>query len=199
MATSSTTVELVAIEKALNAAAELPPQQIVILSDSKCALQRLVNPSFSDPLTTAVRNTVGELENQDTAVYLQWIPGHVGVKGNDSQKDCQHHHTGGPTKNDPRCAVARTKRETRTGLAQRDTGWVLTSSVDPPDDENDDAQVVDQRAEEVCQLARLLIQDQQRVDAGRYNLRRWNVHFCSPETGCGCGRPSVAAASGRNC
>ncbi|KAG0428313.1 hypothetical protein HPB47_024687, partial [Ixodes persulcatus] len=81
--TSTQTAELVAIEKALNAAAELPPQQIVILSDSKCALQRLVNPSFSDPLTTAVRNTVGELEKQDTAVYLQWIPGHAGVKGNE--------------------------------------------------------------------------------------------------------------------
>ncbi|KAM7309719.1 putative nuclease HARBI1 [Ixodes scapularis] len=79
VATSSTTAEQVAIEKALNAAAELPPQQIVILSDYNCALQRLVNPSFGDPLTTAVRNTVGELEKQGTAVYLQWIPGHVGV------------------------------------------------------------------------------------------------------------------------
>ncbi|KAM7285125.1 DDE-type integrase/transposase/recombinase [Ixodes scapularis] len=37
--------------------------------------------------------------------------------------------------------------------------------------------VVAQRAEEVRQLARLLIQDQQRVDAGRYNLRRRDVHF----------------------
>ncbi|KAM7301261.1 DDE-type integrase/transposase/recombinase [Ixodes scapularis] len=41
----------------------------------------------------------------------------------------------------------------------------------PVDNESDDAQVVAQRAEEVRQLARLLIQDQQRVDAGRYNLR----------------------------
>ncbi|KAM7304187.1 hypothetical protein ISCGN_014087 [Ixodes scapularis] len=81
--TSSTTAELVAIEKALNAAAELPPQQIVILSDSKCALQRLVSPSVGDPLTTAIRNTVGELEKQGTAVYLQWIPGDVGVKRNE--------------------------------------------------------------------------------------------------------------------
>ncbi|KAM7306819.1 uncharacterized protein ISCGN_010478 [Ixodes scapularis] len=48
---------------------------------------------------------------------------------------------------------------------------------EPADNESDDAQVVAQRAEEVCQLARLLIQDQQRVDAGRYNLRRRDVHF----------------------
>ncbi|KAG0416042.1 hypothetical protein HPB47_006793 [Ixodes persulcatus] len=53
VATSSTTAELVAIERAPNAAAELPP------------------------------NTVGELKKQGAAVYLQWIPGHVGVKGNE--------------------------------------------------------------------------------------------------------------------
>ncbi|KAM7288648.1 uncharacterized protein ISCGN_028848 [Ixodes scapularis] len=45
------------------------------------------------------------------------------------------------------------------------------------DDGSDDAQVVAQRAEEVRQLARLRIQDQQHVDAGRYNLRRRDVHF----------------------
>ncbi|KAM7303021.1 DDE-type integrase/transposase/recombinase [Ixodes scapularis] len=48
---------------------------------------------------------------------------------------------------------------------------------EPSDNESDDAQAVAQRAEEVRQLARLLIQDQQRVDAGRYNLRRRDVHF----------------------
>ncbi|KAG0423129.1 hypothetical protein HPB47_001095 [Ixodes persulcatus] len=79
--------DLVVIEKALNAAAELQPQQIVILSDSKCALQRLANSSFSDRLNTVVRNTAAELEKQGTAVYLQWIPGHVGVKGNE-KADC---------------------------------------------------------------------------------------------------------------
>ncbi|KAM7281938.1 DDE-type integrase/transposase/recombinase [Ixodes scapularis] len=44
-------------------------------------------------------------------------------------------------------------------------------------DGSDDAQVVAQRAEEVRQLARLRIQAQQRVDTGRYNLRRRDVHF----------------------
>ncbi|KAM7293325.1 DDE-type integrase/transposase/recombinase [Ixodes scapularis] len=48
---------------------------------------------------------------------------------------------------------------------------------EPSDNESDDAQAVAQRAEEVRQLARLMIQDQQRVDAGRYNLRRRDVHF----------------------
>ncbi|KAM7289119.1 DDE-type integrase/transposase/recombinase [Ixodes scapularis] len=48
---------------------------------------------------------------------------------------------------------------------------------EPAVDGSDDAQVVAQRAEEVRQLARLRIQAQQRVDAGRYNLRRRDVHF----------------------
>ncbi|KAM7297650.1 uncharacterized protein ISCGN_022801 [Ixodes scapularis] len=48
---------------------------------------------------------------------------------------------------------------------------------EPADDGSDDAQVVAQRAEEVRQLARLRIQAQQRVDTGRYNLRRRDVHF----------------------
>ena len=48
---------------------------------------------------------------------------------------------------------------------------------DPSDDSTDDAQLVSQRAEEVRQLARLRIQAQQRVDAGRYNLRRRDVEF----------------------
>ncbi|KAM7294020.1 DDE-type integrase/transposase/recombinase [Ixodes scapularis] len=48
---------------------------------------------------------------------------------------------------------------------------------EPAVDASDDAQVVAQRAEEVRQLARLRIKAQQRVDTGRYNLRRRDVHF----------------------
>ncbi|KAM7310060.1 DDE-type integrase/transposase/recombinase [Ixodes scapularis] len=48
---------------------------------------------------------------------------------------------------------------------------------EPALDASDDAQVVAQRAEEVRQLARLRIKAQQRVDTGRYNLRRRDVHF----------------------
>ncbi|KAM7293826.1 DDE-type integrase/transposase/recombinase [Ixodes scapularis] len=48
---------------------------------------------------------------------------------------------------------------------------------EPAVDGSDDAQVVAQRAEEVRQLARHRIQAQQRVDTGRYNLRRRDVHF----------------------
>lgn len=45
------------------------------------------------------------------------------------------------------------------------------------DDGSVDADLVSQKAEEVLQLARLRIRDQERVDARRYNLRRCEVHF----------------------
>ncbi|KAM7282076.1 DDE-type integrase/transposase/recombinase [Ixodes scapularis] len=48
---------------------------------------------------------------------------------------------------------------------------------EPADDGSHDPQVVAQRAKEVRQLARLRIQDQQGVDATRYNFRRINVCF----------------------
>ncbi|KAG0421079.1 hypothetical protein HPB47_003021 [Ixodes persulcatus] len=53
---------------------------------------------------------------------------------------------------------------------------------EPADDWSDHAKVA-QRVEEVCQLAQLRIQDQQRVNAGRYNLRRRNVHFQPGDVG----------------
>ena len=62
-------------------------------------------------------------------------------------------------------------------------GRAVTTMLDarlhhvPTDDGNDDAQLISQRAEEARQLARIKIQNQQRVDARRYNLRRRDVHF----------------------
>ncbi|KAG0421471.1 hypothetical protein HPB47_002637 [Ixodes persulcatus] len=51
--TSSTTAELVAMEKALLAAARLPPQPMVLLTDSRCAIQKVANAETVDPATTA--------------------------------------------------------------------------------------------------------------------------------------------------
>lgn len=47
----------------------------------------------------------------------------------------------------------------------------------PSDHTHEDAEVVSQRAEEARQLARIRIQNQQSVDANRYNLRRREIHF----------------------
>lgn len=47
----------------------------------------------------------------------------------------------------------------------------------PSESTHEDARMISQTAEEARQLARVRIQDQQRVDAHRYNLRRRNVSY----------------------
>ncbi|KAG0429024.1 hypothetical protein HPB47_024024 [Ixodes persulcatus] len=81
--TSSTTAELVAMEKALLAAARLPPQPMVLLTDSRCAIQKVANAETVDPATTAVRKALAILEARGFSVCFQWIPGHVGIQGNE--------------------------------------------------------------------------------------------------------------------
>lgn len=81
--TSSTTAELVAIDKALQAAAQLSPHRMVLLTDSRCALQKLANAECADPATTAARQTLSFLLTHGSTVCFQWIPGHTGIKGNE--------------------------------------------------------------------------------------------------------------------
>lgn len=62
-------------------------------------------------------------------------------------------------------------------------GREITTTLDaaqphePDNDWSDEAQVSAQLAEEVRQLARRRIQDQQRVDTSRYSLRHQDVPF----------------------
>ncbi|KAM7310519.1 uncharacterized protein LOC120848482 [Ixodes scapularis] len=81
--TSSTVAELVAIDKALQAATLLPPQGMVVLTDSRCALQKIANAECGDPATTAVRKSLASLEARGSTAWLQWIPGHAGIEGNE--------------------------------------------------------------------------------------------------------------------
>ncbi|KAM7314374.1 hypothetical protein ISCGN_004158 [Ixodes scapularis] len=81
--TSSTTAELVAIDKALQAAAQLSPHRMVLLTDSRCALQKLANAECADPATIAARQTLSFLLTHGSTVCFQWIPGHTGIKGNE--------------------------------------------------------------------------------------------------------------------
>ncbi|KAG0421805.1 hypothetical protein HPB47_002316 [Ixodes persulcatus] len=81
--TSSTTAELVAVEKALLEAAKLPPQPMVLLTDSRCAIQKIANAETGDPATAAARKALAILEAHGSSVWFQWIPGHVGIQGNE--------------------------------------------------------------------------------------------------------------------
>ncbi|KAM7307464.1 hypothetical protein ISCGN_011100 [Ixodes scapularis] len=85
--TSSTTAELVAMEKALLEAAKLLPQPMVLLTDSRCAIQKIANAETRDPATAAARKALAILEAHGSSVCFQWIPGHVGIQGNERADD----------------------------------------------------------------------------------------------------------------
>ncbi|KAG0412783.1 hypothetical protein HPB47_010075, partial [Ixodes persulcatus] len=52
---SSTTTEVVAIERASRIAVKLPPLQMVVITDSTAALQMIMNTAQGDPTITAAR------------------------------------------------------------------------------------------------------------------------------------------------
>ncbi|XP_040066226.1 uncharacterized protein LOC120839895 [Ixodes scapularis] len=79
---SSTTAELLAIAEALTATKSLPPQQIVVLTDSRGGIQRIRKPGPC-PTANEVRRVVRQLEEHGHSISLQWVPSHVGLRGNE--------------------------------------------------------------------------------------------------------------------
>ncbi|KAM7313827.1 hypothetical protein ISCGN_003614 [Ixodes scapularis] len=67
--TSSTTAELVAMEKALLVAAKLLPQPMVFLTDSRCAIQKIANAETGDPATAVARKALAILEAHGSSVF----------------------------------------------------------------------------------------------------------------------------------
>ena len=85
---SNYTAEIIAIKKALNRIIEdfgnetTPPEDIVIFSDSKSALQAL--ETKKTPPSCNINRQIDQLSTSYGAeVTLQWIPGHAGVPGNE--------------------------------------------------------------------------------------------------------------------
>lgn len=80
---SSTLAELAAITEALRKLAHLPAADAVILVDSRAAIQRLQRPQHTDASTKEARDLAEVLINRGQQVALQWIPAHVGLRGNE--------------------------------------------------------------------------------------------------------------------
>lgn len=74
--------ELVAILLAISWLAENPPFQFVILSDSLSALQAIEGDKLSK-LVCEIRYQIFMLQNKGINVEFAWIPGHVGLRGNE--------------------------------------------------------------------------------------------------------------------
>lgn len=81
--TTSTTAELVAICKALEALLVLEPQAAVILTDSRSALCHLENLEDAPPLAQEAAHVARKVEAKGWRLAFQWIPSHCGIKGNE--------------------------------------------------------------------------------------------------------------------
>lgn len=81
--TSSTVVEGVAIASALRKLKTLPPQNVVVLTDSKAALQQLYRGLPSTKFPRKSLALAKELNNKGFTVKFQWIPSHIGITGNE--------------------------------------------------------------------------------------------------------------------
>ena len=79
--------ELYAIEKAAEWILEnqVANSQYLILSDSKSALQMLINwwPKTHRRVVFNIQRMVKEIAEQGGKVIFQWVPGHSGIKGNE--------------------------------------------------------------------------------------------------------------------
>ncbi|XP_077550978.1 uncharacterized protein LOC144164317 [Haemaphysalis longicornis] len=83
-ASSSTTAELVGLHLAADALAERRDiLQAVILCDSRAALLRLQSPHKHGPLVRQLAKKLRDLHTEGRRVSLHWVPGHVGLAGNE--------------------------------------------------------------------------------------------------------------------
>lgn len=79
------TAEIVAINKALLMALEHDWKKVIILSDSKSALQKISKSSFStqtDHCSIITKRGLIEANRNGFNINLGWIPGHSNIKGN---------------------------------------------------------------------------------------------------------------------
>jgi ribonuclease HI len=83
---SSTVAELVAIVVALRQLEELPdlPRQVVVVSDSKPALQSVVGTRGpGSPICEEIDLIVRAFGERGCEITFQWVPSHSGVRGNE--------------------------------------------------------------------------------------------------------------------
>lgn len=80
---SSTTVESAAITAALRKLRAFSARDVVVLTDSKSALQRLHRGLPLEKFTRQSLALINDLTSKGFNIRFQWIPSHVGIDGNE--------------------------------------------------------------------------------------------------------------------
>lgn len=80
---SSTTAEMYAIVEALRRIAQLTPQAVLVLTDSRAALQQLQRAQETSKAAMTAKSDTQLLESSGFKILYQWIPAHVGIEGNE--------------------------------------------------------------------------------------------------------------------
>jgi ribonuclease HI len=76
--------EAYAIHLALSIVRERSETKYVIMSDSSSVLYSMGNPTQNHPLIRKLQHDIAALRDERKLVELFWIPGHVGITGNES-------------------------------------------------------------------------------------------------------------------
>ena len=82
-ASSVFTAELRAILPAVTFLIRLPQQEFIVYSDSQSALQSICNSFCLHPVVREIHRWLRVLHNRGKSVTFCWVPGHVGVAGNE--------------------------------------------------------------------------------------------------------------------
>lgn len=84
-AASSATAELVGISLGLDLLLELEPapERCAVLCDSRVALLRIREGDPCSLLVRGLREKVARLADRGSRLRLQWVPGHIGLEGNE--------------------------------------------------------------------------------------------------------------------
>ena len=77
------TAELRVILPAIKFLIRLPQQEFIVNSDFQRALQSICNSFCSYPVVREIHRWLGVVHNRSKSVTFCWVPGHVGVAGNE--------------------------------------------------------------------------------------------------------------------